>query len=507
MTNEPEMGGGPTLVRTGIEGLDDVLHGGLTRHRMYLVEGSPGAGKTTLAMQFLLEGVRRGEPCMFVTLSESLEELQAAAKSHGWTLDGVQVLEILASEESLLPDARSRMFHPSEVELAKTTEAVLTEADRVKPARLVVDSLSEFRLLADNDLRYRRQVLAIKQHFAHRACTMLFIDDRTDGENDRLLYSLAHGVVDLERRPTDYGTVRQRLRVSKMRGHAFREGYHDFAIRRGGLQVFPRLVAAEHGTSYARETVKSGLEPLDALLGGGLAVGTSTLILGAAGTGKSTLATVYAQATAQRGQNAALFVFDELVGTFLERAAGLGMELEPLIQAGRLSLRQVDPAELSPGEFSHIVRQAVDRDKARLVVIDSLTGYMNAMPSERFLALHLHEILSYLGQQGVTTLLILAQHGVVGTSMQLPLDATYLTDTVVLLRYFEAFGGLRQAISVIKKRTGWHERTIRELHFDNGGIHIGDPIVEFQGVLAGSPEYVGGLRNRKEGGDERRAGG
>ena len=487
-TNKMEQDG-PALMPTGVEGLDDVLHGGLIAHRLYLIEGNPGSGKTTLALQFLLEGARRGEACMFVTLSESAEELRDSAASHGWSLSGINVVELMASEESLKLDARYTMYHPSEVELAETTKAVLAEAERVKPARLIVDSLSELRLLAEHPLRYRRQILALKRYFGRQQCTVLFIDDRTGEERDMHLHSLAHGVISLERHTPEYGAMRRQLLVNKLRGRAFREGYHDFNIQRGGIEVFPRLVAAEHRSAPVRQTVKSGLEPLDALLGGGLAKGTSTLILGPAGTGKSSLATQFAWSAAARGEHAIVFLFDESMPTFHERSAGLGMDVESMISAGQLDVRPVDPAELSPGEFAYTVRRAAERDKASIVVIDSLNGYLNAMPSERFLSLHLRELLTFLGQRGVTTLLLMTQHGIVG-DMQMPVDASYLADTVILLRYFEAFGEVRQAISVVKKRTGRHERTVRELRFANG-ISIGAALRDFQGILTGEPQFVG----------------
>jgi circadian clock protein KaiC len=478
----------PPLVGTGIEGLDHVLHGGLVPHRMYLVEGDPGSGKTTLALQFLAEGARLGESCLFVTLSESDEELRASARSHGWSLEGIKVIELIASEESLKPDSRYTMYHPSEVELGETIKKVLEEAERTKPVRMVFDSLSELRLLAQNPLRYRRQILVLKQFFSRQHCTVFFIDDKTGDVGDTHLHSIAHGVISLERHSPDFGTMRRRLQIVKLRGRDFRAGYHDYTIKRGGVEVFPRLVAAEHRVPFKREAIKSGLEPLDALLGGGLSRGTSTLLLGPAGTGKSTVANQYVMAAAARGEHAAMFLFDESVATLFERSEALGMDVESLVNAGRVGVRQVDPAELSPGEFVHAVRQTVEQDKCRLVVIDSLNGYLNAMPSERHLTLHLHELLTYLGQQGVTTLLLMAQHGLVGGSVNVPVDASYLADTVILMRYFEAVGEVRQAISVIKKRTGRHERTIREVHFESGkGVVIGEPVREFHGVLSGAP--------------------
>jgi circadian clock protein KaiC len=476
------------LVNTGVGGLDRILRGGLAPRRLYLVEGDPGSGKTTLALQFLTAGVRNGERCMFVTLSESIEELRATTENHGLSLDGIHVLELLASEESLKPDTRYTMFHPSEVELSETTKTVLAKAEQLRPKRLVFDSLSELRLMAQNSLRHRRQVLALKQFFARQDCTVIFIDDRTAEGADMQLHSLSHGVITLEHRAPEYGAMRRRLRVAKMRGRPFSEGYHDFIIRRGGLEVFPRIIAAEHGTRYPREAITSGLESLDVLLGGGLARGTSTLLLGAAGTGKSSVASQYAVAAARRGEHSIIFLFDESTETFLERSAGLGMDVEPLVKEGKLTLRHIDPAELTPGEFAHIIRRTVEQSGTRIVVIDSLNGYLNAMPSERLLTLHLHELLSYLGQQGVTTLLLMAQHGIVGAAMQTPVDASYLADTVLLLRYFEAAGEVRQAISVIKKRTGRHERAIRELRFD-GGLTVGEPLREFQGVLTGTPTF------------------
>jgi circadian clock protein KaiC len=486
-------------VATGIEGLDDVLHGGLVPHWTYLVEGDPGAGKTTLALQFMLTGVRNGQRCLYVTLSESEAELRLSARSHGWDLDGITILDLIASEEALKPDTAYTMYHPSEVELGETTKAILAEAARIKPARVVLDSLSELRLLAENPLRYRRQILALKHHLGRQDCTVLLIDDRIGGERDMHLHSLAHGVIGLDRETPLYGTMRRRLEITKMRARPFREGYHDYIIQRGGLRVFPRLIAAEHGESFLHESAGSGLAPLDALLGGGLPRGTSTLVIGAAGTGKTSLATQFAWTSAQRGENVAMFLFDESPDTFRVRSAGLRMDPEPLIRSRKLLVRRVDPAELSPGEFTHCVRRAVEEDACRMVVIDSLNGYMNSMPSERFLTLHLHELLGYLGNRGVVTLLLLTQHGFLGSATEVPVDASYLADTVIMLRYFERLAEVRQAISVIKKRTGNHERSIREMRFD-AGIQIGEPVRDVHGVLAGRSQLVG--RGRGSDGNE-----
>jgi circadian clock protein KaiC len=474
---------------TGVPGLDDVLGGGLTENRLFLVEGSPGSGKTTLSLQFLRDGVARGETVLYVALSESLDELHASAASHGWDLEGITLYELplRGIQES---DNRYTMFHPAEIELAETATMVLAEADRVKPSRLVFDSLSELRLLAENPLRYRRQILALKQHFTKREMTVILVDDRVGEERDTDLHSLAHGVITLERKESDYGSLRRRLSVGKLRGRKFREGFHDFAIRKGGLEVFPRLVAAEHHDSFTDESLSSGLPSVDSLLGGGLTRGTSTLLLGPSGTGKSSLATQFAAHNARTGRHVATFLFEESMATYLMRARGLGAGLEPLIESGKMSVRQVDPAELSPGEFAGLVRDEVEKQGANMIVIDSLTGYLNAMPSENFLKLHLHELLTYLGQNGVSTIMTLTQHGIVTGAEQSPIDASYLADTVILLRYFEAFGEVRQALSVIKKRTGVHERTIRELRLDKG-IHVGEPVREFHGVLTGVPQAVG----------------
>jgi circadian clock protein KaiC len=476
---------------TGIEGLDNILHGGLMPNRLYLIEGVPGSGKTTMGLQYVLEGARRGEPVLYVTLSETEEELRTVAAAHGWSLQGVSIHELIPSEATLQSDEQYTMFHPSEVELNEATQTILSEVERCKPRRVVFDSLSEVRLLAGSALRYRRQILALTRHFAGKRCTVLLLDDLTAVDRDLQMQSIAHGVILLDQLNLEYGTDRRRLRVIKYRGTAFRGGFHDYLIRRGGLEVFPRLVAAEHRRSPDGQKLPSGIEELDGLLGGGVETGTSTLIVGAPGTGKSSLASQFVAAAAERGKRAAMFIFDESLQTLLSRSAGLGADLQKHLNTGRLTIQPIDPAELSPGEFAHAIRKAVEQDRAGVVVIDSLNGYMNAMPDERFLVIQLHELLSYLGQRGVATLIVAAHQGLIGTQMSSPIDATYLADAVILLRYFEAAGEVRQAISVIKKRGGEHERTIREFRLESGRILLGAPLRAFRGVLTGVPVYEG----------------
>jgi len=486
-TLRPQVHSAGTRQSTGVEGFDNVLGGGFVPNRLYLVEGVPGSGKTTLALQFLLEGARRGERVLYVTLSESQEELRGVAESHGWSLDGINIRELIPSEDSLQPDDNYTMFHPSEVELTETTRAILGDVARVQPTRVVFDSLSELRLLAGNPLRYRRQILALKQFFAGRSCTVLLLDDMTAATHDLQVQSVAHGVIRLEQVYPEYGAERRRLIVLKFRGVHFRGGYHDFILRRGGLDVFPRLVASEHPPEISAERLTSGIDGLDKLLGGGIERGSSTLFIGAAGTGKSSVAAQFVASAAARGQNAALFIFDESVGTLLKRAESLGIDLRAHVKAGRVTIRQVDPAELSPGELAHSIRRAVEQDHASIVVIDSLNGYLNAMPGERFLIIQLHELLTYLGQAGVATLLVAAHQGLIGGQMTSPVDASYLADAVVLMRYYEMKGEVRLALSVLKKRGGTHERTIRELRLENGSIDVGEPLREFRGVLTGVP--------------------
>ena len=476
--------------KTGIPGLDDVLHGGLIPQQLYLVDGIPGAGKTTFALQYLLEGARNGEKCTYVTLSETRQELEAGALSHGWSLGGIEIIELIANEEELRGEEQLTMLPLSEVELGETTRRMLEAIERSAPSRMVVDSLSELRLLAQSSLRYRRQILALKQFFVGRRCTVIMIDDRTSEGPDPQLHSLAHGVIALDSSAPAYGQVRREMRVLKFRGSDFISGFHDFTIRQGGLIVYPRLVAAQHSPSFQQGFLPSGVTALDWLMGGGIDRGTSTLLIGPPGSGKSTLALQYATAAIERGDHAATFVFDETKSALLARSIGIGMHINEGAGAGEISVHQIDPVAISPGEFAHLVRDSVERDRARVVIIDSLNGYLNAMPQNNYLTAQLHELLSYLNNQGVATFFTVAQSGIIGANMTSPVDASYLADSVVLLRYFELAGRVRKAISVLKKRTGGHEGSIRELWFDTRGIHLSEPLLQLRGVLAGGPIEV-----------------
>jgi circadian clock protein KaiC len=481
---------GGARVSTGIAGLDDVLGGGLDADRLYLLEGEPGAGKTTIALQYLLEGARRGEKGLYVTLSESERELRLVAARHGWSLDQLSVFELVPAEASLDPERELTLFHPAELELSETSKLIFDRVNEVRPLRVAFDSLSEMRLLAQNSLRYRRQILALKHFFAGRRCTVLVLDDFSSQAGDLQLHSIAHGVITLQQFALDYGAERRRLRVKKMRGIKFRGGYHDFIIQTGGVRVFPRLVAAEHHKPFVGELTQSGSAELDALLGGGLERGTSALLIGGAGVGKSSIAVTFAVSAARRGERVVMFAFDEGLGTLFARAEGLGIRLQDYVDQGLISVQQIDPAEMSPGEFAQLVRDAVDNRNVQVLLIDSLNGYLNAMPDERFLILQMHELLSYLNQVGVLTILVLAQHGMVG-HMQAPVDLSYLSDAIIMLRYFEAAGQVRRAISVVKKRSGTHENTIREFQLGPQGLKVGPPLTEFSGILTGTPTYVG----------------
>jgi circadian clock protein KaiC len=478
---------------SGVEGLDDILAGGLARDCFYLIQGDPGSGKTTLALQFLLEGVRRGESVFYVTLSETRAELLKVAESHGWSLAKVPLMELSAIEELLRPEEQTTVFRSSEIELTKISKLLIDEAEKTRPKRVVFDSLSEFRLVAETPLRYRRELLNLKQHFARLKSTVLLLDDKMGSGVDPHILSLSHGVIEMEQLSPDYGISRRRLRVLKLRGVKFREGYHDYMIETGGLRVFPRLIAAEHHTKFRRETISSGIKRLDDLFGGGLDCGTTVLILGPAGTGKSSLALHYARRMAANGDKSMLFAFDETRGILLARAQAMGLSLEAAINRGLVTVQQVDPAEISPGEFAWRIRKRVD-EGCKLVVIDSLTGYLNAMPGEKYLSNQLHELSSYLNQQGVVTILIMAQHGLI-TAAESPVDLSYLSDMVINLRFFEAFGEVKQSIAVLKKRSGYHEKTIREFRLERGkGIGIGEPLKQFQGILAGVPTFLGSTR-------------
>jgi circadian clock protein KaiC len=479
-----------TRSTTGIPGLDEVLFGGLIPQQLYVIDGAPGAGKTTLALQYLLEGAQRDEKCTYVTLAETKRELEAGAQSHGWSLDSIEIIELIPDEDHLNSEEQLTMLPSSEVELSETTHRMLDAVERSRPTRMVFDSLSELRLLAQGSLRYRRQILALKQFFIGRQCTVLMIDDRTAEGPDLQLHSIAHGVIALNSSTPAYGQIRRELQVIKLRGSNFISGFHDFTIRRGGLTVYPRLVAAEHTSSYQVGVLASGVAGLDTLMGGGIDRGTSTLLIGPPGSGKSTLALQYATAAAKRGDHAATFVFDETKSALIARSRGIGMHINEGPGPGQIAIRQIDPVAISPGEFAHGVREAVEREGARVIIIDSLNGYLNAMPQNNYLTAQLHELLSYLNNQGVATFFTVAQSGMIGANMTSPVDASYLADSVLLLRYFELAGTVRKAISVLKKRTGGHEGSIRELWFDQNGIHLSEPLLTLRGILSGSPIEV-----------------
>jgi circadian clock protein KaiC len=476
-------------VSTGIADLDEILGGGLTGKRSYLLEGTPGSGKTTIALQFLLEGARQGEKGLYITLSETAAELREVAESHHWNLDDIELFE-LVSEDGLDPELEQSILEPSEVELGETIQGVMECVDRLRPSRVVFDSLSEMRLLAQNSLRYRRQILALKQYFSTRNCTVLMLDDRSSDPTDLQLHSIAHGVITLEQAAQDYGTERRRLRVVKMRGVKYRGGFHDFLIETGGVTVFPRLIAAEHHSSFVKEVMSTGQEQMDKMLGGGISVGTNVLFSGPSGVGKTSTAIQFSLSAIARGEKAAYFLFDEGRATLLTRSKSMGMDLQPHLDSGALKVSQIDPAEMSPGQFASWVRHSVEVDGVKFIVIDSLNAFLQAMPGEKYLMLQMHEMLSYLNQQGVITLLILGQHGIVG-DIRSDVDVSYLSDTILLFRYFEAKGDMLKAISVGKSRTTAHETSIREFRLTSHGIVIGDPLRDFEGVMTGIAAYRG----------------
>lgn len=475
---------------TGVAGLDDVLSGGLSRRHVFLLEGSPGTGKTTIALQFLSEGASRGERCLYISLSETEDELRDSARSHGIDIDSnIEIFELVPPESLLDADQQQSLLYSSDLELGETTKLIFESFERMKPQRVVIDSLSEIRLLAQSSLRYRRQILALKHFFSRSDATVLLLDDMTSDVLDKTVHSVVHAVIHLEQLAPNYGSERRRLRIIKYRGQAFRGGYHDFTIRTGGVAVFPRLRAIEHKTGFERTTLETGIRELDELLGGGIERGSSTLLIGPTGTGKSLFALQFVLAAINRGEKAAIFVFDEELGLLFSRTRAMGLDLEKLRDEGLIHIEQLDAAELSPGEFAQRVRDRVASYDAKTVLIDSINGYQAAMPEENALILHMHELLQYLNRQGANTFLTVAQHGLVG-DMKSPVDVTYLADTVILLRYFEAVGKVRRAISVIKKRTGKHEETIREFRVTNSGLTVGEPLSGFQGVLRGVPNFV-----------------
>jgi circadian clock protein KaiC len=477
--------------RTGIRGLDDVLGGGLPRGHLYLVEGTPGAGKTTLGLQFLIEGRDHGERGIYVTLSETASELNIVAGSHGWSLEGIELFE-LVDKEGLSPSAEQSILYPSEVELGETTRGVMTAVERLAPTRLVFDSLSEMRLLAQDPLRYRRQILALKHFFASRECTVLMLDDLSSKGGDLQLHSIAHGVLGLDQATGDYGPVRRHLRIVKMRGVRYRGGEHDLNLDTGGIEVFPRLIAAEHRSEFASSVASTGTPTLDALLGGGLARGSNTLFIGPSGVGKTTTAISAVVETLRRGEKASYYLFDEGMGTLLKRCVALGLPLEAYIDSGQLQVLPLDPAEMSPGQFSNMVRDAVQQRGATTIVIDSLNAYLQAMPGAKFLLLQMHELLSFLNQRGIITLLVLGQHGIIG-DVRSDLDLSYLSDAIVLFRFFEARGQLLKAVSVVKSRTNRHELSIREFRLSDCGVEVGPALTDFEGVLGGVPAYRGSI--------------
>jgi circadian clock protein KaiC len=482
-------GAAPMRLASGVDGVDDILGGGLTPRRMYLIEGAPGAGKTTLALQFLLKGAELGEAGLYVTLSETKAELIAVAASHGWPADRFTIIELL-SDEGLDPRYEQTVLHPAEIELGETVRDVINKVDELKPARLVFDSLSELRLLSQNPLRYRRQILALKRYFATRACTVLLLDDNTSEPGDVQLHSIAHGVISLDNLVHDYGGERRRLRIAKMRGIKFREGYHDMTLGTGGIRVYPRLVAAEHHNEYSTQALSTGTQGLDALLGGGLVPGTNALMIGPSGVGKTTTVVSCLLAALERGEPCVYYLFDETLTTLLLRCANLGMDLKPHIESGLLKLRQIDPAEISPGEFTSDVRERVEQGHAKYVAIDSLNAFLQAMPGERYLLLQMHELLAYLNQRGIITMLVLGQHGIIG-EIQSDIDISYLSDVVLLFRYFERQGEVLTAVTALKSRANAHERSIRQFRLGTTGLDVGEALRDFEGILSGLPSYRG----------------
>lgn len=480
-----------SIVSTGISGLDNVLRGGLPRGHLYLIEGDAGAGKTTLGLQFLIEGKRCGEQTLWVSLSETEAQLRGTAASHGWDLDGIVIFNPTRLESGV-PDGDYSFFSPADIELSDITKTVVDVVERVNPSRVVFDPFSDVRMLARDPLRYRRQVLQLREYFMRRQCTVLLIQERTaEGVSDPAAEGLVQGIITLYQNAPDFGRQRRRLRVLKLRGVDYRDGFHDAALVTGGMRIYPRLIAHEHALTLQREVVSTGIPTFDQMLGGGIDRGSSVLVLGPAGVGKSTLCNQFVIAEAHRGVKIAVFLFDETVRAFMARGESLDLPVGPLMESGQLLVRQIDPTEFSPGEFGHEVRRLVEDEHVKLLLIDSLNGFLNGMPDERHLSLHLHELLTYLSYQNVLTLLTMNQHGFMGEMVHAPVDISYLADVAVILRYFEAAGSVRRAASVLKRRSGAHEVDIREMSIARGGIKFGDVLTDFRGVLSGLPHYVG----------------
>lgn len=477
---------------TGVAGLDDILHGGLPTGHVYLIEGDPGSGKTTLGIQFLLAGLANNEPALYVTLAESREELQAVADSHGFDISKIEIFEVQPPELDQKGADQYTVFHPSEVELVDVMQSILTRLEKAKAGRIVFDSMSEIRMLARDPLRYRRQILSLKQFFVGRECTVLLLDDRTGDRTDTQLQSICHGAIRMEAVPREFGPQRRQIQVLKLRASQFRGGAHDYEIEHGGLQIFPRLISAEHRPeNIDRSELPSGIAELDMLFGGGVSRGSTSLFMGPAGCGKSTIATKFLQSAAERGERGIMFACDETVESVMTRSRGLGIPLEKYCNKKTIQIEELHPADLSPGEFIAQVRSDVEEKGCRVLIIDSLNGLLNAMQGEHAMMVQLHELLSYLSHRGVTTFMVMAQTGVLGTNMGAPIDVSYLADNVLLFRYFEAQGAVRQAISVLKRRNGPHERSIRELRLSPQKIEIGESLRQFEGVLTGVPRFVG----------------
>lgn len=494
-SKDPQKSKNTNRLSSGIEELDDVLGGGFPAGRLFLIEGPPGSGKTTLALQFLLAGAKKSEKGLYVTFSESEDEVRAVAESHDWTLDGISLQELSTLGGRLKNEEQYTVFQPADVELSETVQRVIDDVRQVKPMRVVIDSLSEIRLVACDPLRYRRQILALKGILSECNCTVFFLEEHTVENPDLLMQSIAHGVVLLDKTQSEYGSVKRTLQVSKLRAGPSLEGSHDFVIRRGGLQVFRRLIASDSlNGKPAKDTggvLKTNNEELDRLTGGGVHWGTGVVLVGPAGTGKSTVGMQIVSAAAQKGYKTCAFLFDEAKATYIKRARNVDLEISSHLQQGIVEIHQVDPNEQSPGEFAYHLRKKVEDEGVRVVVIDSLNGYLTAMTSERFLLAQLHELLTYLNAHGVLTIMTTAQHGMLNTADTTSFELTYLADLVIQLRYFEAGGNVRKAISVIKNRLSAHETSIREFEITDKGLEIGAPLRQFEGILSGIPKFIG----------------